>query len=631
MNVTLDPRHQVSDLYRALDDSPETDAVSVIVKVRGETCDIDCLHCYEKRKESPGGARISADQLRLLPGLFPGRPIAVGLHGGEPLTAGKDHMAGLLRELAGMPQVVRVTMQTNGVSLDGEWLDLFDALYPELRIGISLDGDAEGNRWRVGYDGKPTYPAVIAALGLLSDRGRQAGIITTVTPAVLGRPAEVLDHLAGFAAVRSVSFVPCFDTTITRPTASSTKRTPTSRIMQIQALNTENGPAWSITPDEYAEFVIGATAHWIRAGHFRKISLSPAVPTIRRLRGLDTSFCHFSATKCDHVFTLYPSGRMGSCDELPWPQAQLAVLDKDTTTARITAAQKGSNLLGQGKSLMNKCVTCDYRSTCGGGCIATRWRMNLGGDHDAYCAYRMRIIDATAALLADPAHPEGAWCQTLRWRPRSPNSMRDIPAFLATWDAPEAPRHRAELHTSAYGNINTKGLPGVHAADDLDPAHPQWADAIESGVKPLIDVITGHWGLATYDSCEGHQYDSPATRNTRRRLGILPRNPGEYAAAAGALCRTAEKVTPRLPEPVRLIIARSNLTCETTGLITPVLDTYLAPAPAASWPSYFAALGAATDLLRDALASEEPSPGASCRCPVPPGNGTPEPPETKNT
>ena len=36
--------------------------MSVILKLRGETCDIDCLYCYEKRKEAPGGARITAEQ-----------------------------------------------------------------------------------------------------------------------------------------------------------------------------------------------------------------------------------------------------------------------------------------------------------------------------------------------------------------------------------------------------------------------------------------------------------------------------------------------------------------------------------------------------------------------------------------
>lgn len=58
--------------------------MSVIVKTRGETCDIDCLYCYEKRKEAPGGARVSADQIRRLASIFKGRKLAVELHGGEP-------------------------------------------------------------------------------------------------------------------------------------------------------------------------------------------------------------------------------------------------------------------------------------------------------------------------------------------------------------------------------------------------------------------------------------------------------------------------------------------------------------------------------------------------------------------
>ncbi|MFX0574626.1 hypothetical protein [Nocardia nepalensis] len=64
-------------------------AVSVILKLRGETCDIDCLYCYEKRKESPGGARIGVQDIARLPQLFGGRRLVVELHGGEPLTAGQ--------------------------------------------------------------------------------------------------------------------------------------------------------------------------------------------------------------------------------------------------------------------------------------------------------------------------------------------------------------------------------------------------------------------------------------------------------------------------------------------------------------------------------------------------------------
>lgn len=66
--------HGIEQLYRSLDSDDTDTAVSVIVKVRGETCDIDCLYCYEKRKETPGGARVSAAQIGRLAALFRGRP-----------------------------------------------------------------------------------------------------------------------------------------------------------------------------------------------------------------------------------------------------------------------------------------------------------------------------------------------------------------------------------------------------------------------------------------------------------------------------------------------------------------------------------------------------------------------------
>ena len=86
---------EISELYRTLDGDDRTEAVSVILKVRGETCDVDCLYCYEKRKESPGGARISVEQVRQLGEIFGARPLAIELHGGEPLTAGKEHIAAI--------------------------------------------------------------------------------------------------------------------------------------------------------------------------------------------------------------------------------------------------------------------------------------------------------------------------------------------------------------------------------------------------------------------------------------------------------------------------------------------------------------------------------------------------------
>ncbi|MFD6468776.1 radical SAM protein [Streptomyces goshikiensis] len=613
MYRTTEQHHPIDRLYRSLEPEDTSTAVSVIVKLRGETCDIDCLYCYEKRKAAPGGARIGVDQIGQLARLFRNRPLAVELHGGEPLTAGREVIAEILRELAALPQVVRVSMQTNGVQLDGQWLDLFDAVYPQLRIGISLDGDAQGNTWRVGYDGEAVYPRVAAALELLGRRGRRVGVIAAVTPAVLGRAAPVLDHLAGFEAVNAVSFVPCFDSTIRRPTTVRARRIPASRVLQQAALKGDGAPTWAIHPDEYAEFVLAATAHWISSGYFTRLKLEPAVSTIRRLRGLGTGFCHFSDLKCDHVFTLYPDNRFGSCDELPWPQARLASLDEVTGEHQLIGLQQGSLLLDQGKALMAKCTTCDYRDTCGGGCVATRWRQDPAAAGDAYCDHRMRMVDGTAALLAQPANPEGSWCRTLRWHPRTPNSMRDVNAFTARWDDPAATRAEVRLHASAHGNINTVGLPGIHEADDLDPAHPKWREAIEPRVWPLAEVLTAHWGLITYDSCQGHRYDGLDLEPAELRVGLLPRDRAEYARTAAALCRAATATA--LPSGIEVRVTRSELTCETSHSTVPVLDLSLRP-DGQDWDTYFTHLDAAARVLTDTLTAEDPT-GTVCSCPPP--------------
>nr|WP_227457249.1 radical SAM protein [Micromonospora purpureochromogenes] len=617
MHRTTEQDDPMTQLYRSLDAADTDSAVSVILKLRGETCDIDCLYCYEKRKEAPGGARIDAGKVRRLTELFSGRPLAVELHGGEPLTAGRDHVAEVLRELAAQPSVVRVSMQTNGVLLDEQWLDLFDALYPALQIGISLDGDAAGNAWRVGYDGQPVYPRVAAALRILADCGRKAGVIAAVTPTVLGRAEAVLDHLAGFEAINAVSFVPCFDASIQNPTTAQGRRIPASRLLQRAAVGGPKGPAWAISPDQYAEFVLAATARWISAGYFARLKLEPAVSTIRRLRGLDTGFCHFSNLKCDHVFTLYPDGRLGSCDELPWPQAQLTRLDQVSGQSEVVAAQRRLPLLNQGKALMERCTTCAYRSVCGGGCVATRWHHDQAGDQDAYCDYRMRMVDGIAALLAQPGHAGGAWCRRVRWRPRTPNSMHDVAAFLALWERPNAPRRLVRLNASTHGNINTVGLPGVHEAHDLDPAHPQWREAIEPGVRSLVDAITQDWHLVTYDSCQGHPYPGLDLPPAERRVGILPRDRTEYAQVAAALCRAVAAAATDLPASVQVTVGRAELTCETTKRTSPVLDLALRPAPGHGWPTYFDVVDAATRVVADALCSERPTAGEGCNCPPP--------------
>ncbi|MFF2226945.1 radical SAM protein [Streptomyces globisporus] len=610
--MTAPAADPLNALWLPLEDTSTQDsAVSVILKLRGETCDIDCTYCFEKRKEAPGGRTIAPDQVGRLETIFPGRKIAIELHGGEPLTVPQAEMAAILDTLAATEAVLKVHLQTNGVRLTADWLDLFDAHYPALGIGISLDGDEEGNSWRVGYDDQPIYPKVAAALDLLHTRGRTCGIVTVVTPAVLGRAAKILDHLARFPAVRAVNFVPAFDFAVTTPIPAAGPRTPPSRLRQSLAL-ASGVPDWSITPEQYDAFVLEATAHWITAGHHQRLKLDPAVAVIRKLKGAGGDHCHFSDLKCSHVFTLYPDGRFGSCDELPWPQANLLPLATADGQHTVTAAQHANPLLNQGRALMTKCLRCPYRAACGGGCTAIRHRMTTTtGSDDAYCAHRARLINGIAALLAAPTHPAGARCTTAVWRRHAVNEMHDADAFLARWDNPAAPRHPARIATSAHGNINTVGLPGIHPADDLDPLHPQWDQGIEPRVRPLIDIVTSSWGAVTYDSCEGHPHTGTGTDPSPFRVGLLPRTPDEYGRLAARACHAVTRARHYLPRSTDIQLIHTDLASTTTGRSHPTLEIRLKPTPTSTWNDLFTDLDQAVRVLNHA-ARHAP---AAERCP----------------
>ncbi len=97
-----------------------TDALSRLIQLFSVSAKKFSEHDGEqepKCKEVPGGARVGPDQIGQPARLFRGRPLAVELHGGGPLTAGREVIAEILRQLAAQSQVVRVSVQTNGVHL----------------------------------------------------------------------------------------------------------------------------------------------------------------------------------------------------------------------------------------------------------------------------------------------------------------------------------------------------------------------------------------------------------------------------------------------------------------------------------------------------------------------------------
>jgi uncharacterized protein len=109
--------------------------------------------------------------------------VEVILHGGEPLLAGAEWLAGLVRALhARVPSPVNVSVQTNGTLLNKPMLTAFKDL--GISIGVSLDGDAEATgRNRVYANGRNSFGAIADGLHLLESpefRDCYSGLLCTI-------------------------------------------------------------------------------------------------------------------------------------------------------------------------------------------------------------------------------------------------------------------------------------------------------------------------------------------------------------------------------------------------------------------------------------------------------------------
>ncbi|MGX7824833.1 FxsB family cyclophane-forming radical SAM/SPASM peptide maturase [Actinokineospora sp. 24-640] len=181
-----------------------------VLKVHGR-CDLACDYCYvftsaDQRWRgripamAPETAALAVTRIAehvLAHGLA---EVEIVLHGGEPLLAGRAFIDSVARDArARIPAATRITVQTNGVRLDREFLDLFRA--HDIRVGVSLDGDAAAHdRHRRTHDGRRSHHRVRAAVDLLSSpeyRDLFAGLLCVVDLA--NDPVDTYTALAGFA------------------------------------------------------------------------------------------------------------------------------------------------------------------------------------------------------------------------------------------------------------------------------------------------------------------------------------------------------------------------------------------------------------------------------------------------
>ncbi|SDT73173.1 uncharacterized protein SAMN04489716_6592 [Actinoplanes derwentensis] len=157
-------------------------------------CNLACEYCYlpfrrENRKMPVAVAEAVAAGVA---GFVRTGRFSVVWHGGEPLAAGRAHLAALF---APFGDGVEHHVQTNATLIDDEWCAFFTE--HDVRVSVSVDGPRERNGDRVDWAGRPAYDLIARGIGRLRAHGIPFSTLCVVGDPRPGVAAELYEYFLG--------------------------------------------------------------------------------------------------------------------------------------------------------------------------------------------------------------------------------------------------------------------------------------------------------------------------------------------------------------------------------------------------------------------------------------------------
>jgi uncharacterized protein len=354
-----------------------------IVKIASR-CNLSCDYCYVYEGQdqswrtrphvmSPATVQATADRIGEHARAHALSTAHVVFHGGEPLLAGPAVLESAMTVLRGsMPPGtdLRFTIQTNGLLLNEEFLQLF-ARY-QVSVGISIDGNAAAqDRHRRRADGRSSHADVLRGLRLLTawpGRTLLAGLLSTIDLA--NDPIVTYQALAAFGPP-SVDFL--------LPLANWSQPPP----------GTDQGNA---TP--YADWLLAIFDHWYESPPAVSVRLFDEIislllggkPTTEIIGGAPLGFA-----------VIETDGNIESADTLKfaYPDAArtgMSVFDNSFNDMACHPAVVAQRLGIVG--LCATCGSCPVVGVCGGGHYAHRYLAGNGFvNPSVYCRDLYRVIE----------------------------------------------------------------------------------------------------------------------------------------------------------------------------------------------------------------------------------------------
>lgn len=347
--------------------------LSVLVKPSSSACDLKCTYCFyrdeaQSRKEAFFGMMSEETAERLIVRAFELAEKSCGFlfQGGEPTLSGLEFFnkfISLVKKHNTNNLKISYSIQTNGITLYGEWADFFKR--EGFLVGISLDGPSDIHDLnRFDGRGNGTFKRVMSACELLKKHGVEFNILSVVTSRSVRSPEKLFAFYKkhGFPHLQ---LIPCISPC-------------------------EGKKDFSPAPADYGRFLIKLFDLWygeISDGNYISIRLFENMLSV--MSGQEPEECGMRG-HCGIQFVCEGNGNIYPCDFYALDEYLLGNVYTDRFSDMILS-EKGREFIKESAYLPEKCKKCEWVSLCRNGCKKYRvFEEADGTSRYKYCeSYKM--------------------------------------------------------------------------------------------------------------------------------------------------------------------------------------------------------------------------------------------------
>jgi len=359
--------------------------IEAVIKV-AERCNINCSYCYvfNKGNETYKGkpAKISREtMLNTIKYLVKGvedlsaKQLSIIFHGGEPLMLGKREFNYFLSEIKPVFEnrvKLRIGVQSNGMLIDEEWINLFTKY--EVGVGISLDGPRDvHDKERRDHKDKGTYDRTINGLKRLQRAAREGritypGVICVIDPSADGR--ATYRHFVDNLDIRGMTFHLPMDT--------------------YESFGNKD-------PMPYAKFLCDVFDEWAKDNN-PNIYVRMFEQFLRFLHGRWLSDTYnLGHTDLQHI-TVESDGAIGIDELKPTLQDDSGYNVAASSLAQFVNSDMSYFMRELNHSLPTECMPCIWKRYCRGGLQhgvqVNRWSSNFGFNNKSVLCEALKKIYA---------------------------------------------------------------------------------------------------------------------------------------------------------------------------------------------------------------------------------------------